>query len=114
MHAEHELGHDAEVAATTPEGPEEVIVLCPRGAPDGPIGGHDLDLLEIVDGPAEAPTQVPEPAPESEACHACRRHESEGDRQAVGLHRPVDLAEVAARTDVGSARRGIDHDGLHA
>src|SRR4029453_15522053 len=67
MEAERESGDDPEVAATTPERPEEVGVMLTVGEADPAVGGDDLDLLEVVHRPSEATGQVAEPAAEREA-----------------------------------------------
>lgn len=42
---EDELRHDAEVAASAADGPEQVLVLVTADAADFAVGSDDLDLL---------------------------------------------------------------------
>ena len=97
VQAEREPGDDAEVAAAAAERPEQVGVLVAVGGADLAVGGDDLDLLEVVDRPAEAARQVAEPAAEGQAGDADLGDEAEHGRQPVLLRRPVDVLEQTAR-----------------
>lgn len=48
MKAELELGHDPEVAAAAPEGPEQIGVVRLRGMEDSSVGRHHLSSHQVV------------------------------------------------------------------
>ena len=114
VQAEREPGDDAEVAAAAAERPEQVGVLVAVGGADLAVRGDDLDLLEVVDRPAEAARQVAEAAAEGQAGDADLGDEAEHGRQPVLLRRPVDVLEQAPRPDVRELGVGIDRDVAHA
>ena len=69
---ELEGGDHAEVAAPSPQGPEEARVLVGTG-PDQPSGrGHDIGRLQVVDGHAVLAREVAVSPPEGEARHSHR------------------------------------------
>ena len=113
MQPEDELGHDAEVAATAAERPEEVIVIGTGGATHLSVSGHDLDFFKIVHRPAEPARQVAEAAAERQPRHAGRGDEAKSAGQAVHLRSLIDIAQRAARADPRQARLDIHLDGAH-
>jgi hypothetical protein len=114
MEAERESGDDPEVAAPTPERPEEVGVLLTVGEADPAVGGDDLDLLQVVHRPSEATGQVAEPAAEREAGEARLGHESEHRRQPMLLGGLVDVLQQTPRPDVRNPGIGVDRHVAHA
>ena len=62
VQAERERGDGAEVRARAAHGPEEVGVLLAARTPDETVGGHDLDLDQVVDRPPEPPGEVAQAA----------------------------------------------------
>ena len=112
MEAEGEARYDAEVAATATERPEQVVVLVRRGAADLAVRGHDLDLLEVVDCPAEAACQIAETTAERQAGEAGLGDEAEHGGQPVLLGRAVDVVQEAARLDVGQPALDVHLDVL--
>ena len=114
MQAEREPGDDAEVGAGAANRPEQVGVLVAVGDADLAVRGDDLDLLEVVDRPAEATRQVAETAAERQAGDADLGDEAEHGRQPVLLRRPVDVLEQTPRADVRELGLGIDGDVAHA
>ena len=100
---------------TTPKLPPPPRIAQNRSAfssrlarPDLAVGGDDLDLLEVVDRPAEAARQVAEAAAEREAGDADLGDEAEHGRQPVLLRRPVDVLEQAPGPDVREPGLGVD------
>ena len=98
-------GDDAEVGAGAPERPEQVGVLVAAGGADLAVGGDDLDLLEVVDRPAEAARQVAEAAAERQAGDADLGDEAEHGRQPVLLRLPVDVAAAGSPGPTCAASR---------
>ena len=101
------------IAAGAADRPEEIGVLVAAGGADLAVRGDDLDLLEVVDRPAEAARQIAEPAAEGEAGDADLGDEAEHRREPVLLRRPVDVLEQTPRPDVGELGVGIDGDCAH-
>jgi hypothetical protein len=114
VQTEREAGDDAEVAPAAPERPEEVGVFLPADAANLAVRCDDLDLLEVVDGPAEATRQIAEPAAERQADDAHLGDEAENGRQPVLLSRRIDVLKPRARPDVRDPRPGVDGDLAHA
>lgn len=113
MKSVDELGDDAEIAASSSQRPEEVRVRGAGSAPQGPVSGHDLHFLEIVDRPPEPPGQVAEPATERQPRHAGKRNEAERRGQTMFLGCPIDVAKRAARADSCQPSIHVDDDVLH-
>ena len=67
------------------------------GATHRAVRGDDLDLEQVVDGPAEAAGEVAEPAAERQPGDADLGDEAERRGEAVELGLTVDVAEQAAR-----------------
>ena len=63
MQLEAEAGDDAEVAATTPDGPEEVRVGLGVHEPDLAVGGDELRAEQRVDGETVLAHEVAEARP---------------------------------------------------
>ena len=84
------------------------------GGADLAVGGDDLDLLEVVDGPAEAAHQVAEAAAQGQAGDADLGDEPEHGREPVLLGRLVDVGEQAPGSDVREPGVGVDGDLAHA
>ena len=43
MYLEVHIGYDTEIAAATPQGPEQLLLVALIGAHDAPVGENDLD-----------------------------------------------------------------------
>ena len=96
---EGEPSDHAEVAAAAPQRPEQLCVDLAVGGADRAVGGDDLHLVEVVDGPAEAAHQVAETAA-GQAGDADLGDESEHCCQAMPLRGAVDVLEQAAGSDM--------------
>lgn len=110
---EAEAGDGAEVAATAAQSPEEISVLVRPGPPQLPVGGHDVDLLQVVDGPPKLPAEVTETPSEGEPGDAGERDEAQDGGKAIGLGGAIDVAEKTARADPGARTVGVDVDPAH-
>ena len=106
--AETEARDRPEVPAAPSQRPEQAFMLVGGSSADLAVGGHDLDLVEVVDGPAELSAQVAETSAEGEPGHARERDEAEHGRKSVGLRAAVDVAEAAPRADVSDAASRVD------
>ena len=109
-----EARHDAEIPATTSDGPEKILVLAFARVPKVSIRGHDVHGEEIVDGHAVLAAEPAEPTAQRESGDAGRRVDSERGRKTEGLRFPIEIAERRAGFDLGGFRNGIDPDGFHA
>jgi hypothetical protein len=67
VQAERKRCDDAEVGAGAPPSPEQVGVLVAAGAPHAALGGHQLDLEQVVDRPPEPARQIAKAASERQA-----------------------------------------------
>ena len=108
-----ERGHDAEVPAAAPKGPEEVGVLVLARAEVAPVGGDELAGDEVVDGHAVCSALVRVPAREREPGDARLRDDPAGDREAERLRLPVDVGPGAAALCPDGAPLGIHPDASH-
>ncbi len=83
MQTELQRSHEAEVAATTAQTPEQVCVLALAGGDELPVGGDHIGGDEVVDGESVCARQVADPAPERQSGHpgggddSARRRQSE-------------------------------------
>jgi hypothetical protein len=89
---------------------KRIRVLVPVRPLDEPVRGDDLDLEQVVDGPAEPAREVAEAAAERQARHADFGDEAEGRREAVLLCRPIDAAEEASWLHGREPALGVDDD----
>ncbi len=110
VQTEVERGDDAEVAAATPQTPEQVGVLVLGRDDLAAVGGHDLGLDEVVAGEAELALEPAAPAPERQTADAGVRHAAAGDGEAVLLGGGVDRAPLGTAPDAGDALLGVDVD----
>ena len=113
MQAVFERGYDAEVAAATAKGPEQVRVLVGGGAQHLALRGHHFEGQHIVAGEPVLPCKPAHAAAQRQACdaglrdHACRHGQAEDVRLAI------QFAKQHARLDAGAACPGVDMNALH-
>lgn len=110
MQLKLELGHDTEVAATTPQSPEQIVVLVGSGPQPAPVGGDHLSRDEVVRGQTEQRRQPAHPATQRETAHAGVADDSGRYRQAMCLGGSVQSAQGGTATDPSTARHWIDID----
>lgn len=113
VEAEAEAGHDADVRPRPAYRPEEVRVLVARRATQHAVGRDDLDLDQVVRGPAEPAAEVAQPAAERQTRDADVRDEAEHRRESVLLGGLVHVPEAAPRADVRDPAHGVDGDLRH-
>jgi hypothetical protein len=108
-----EGGDDAEVAAASPEAPEEVRVLALAGAHEARVGRHHVRGHQVVAGQAEAAIEPADAAAEREARDAGGRDHAAGRRQAERLGLAVELAPRHAGPGPRGPVHRVDPDALH-
>ena len=86
-------GGDAEVAATTSDAPEQVLVLLRTSPQQLSVGGHYVDGYQVVAGESIAAVEPAQPAAEREPCDPCDRHDAERRCQPERLRGAVELAQ---------------------
>src|SRR5439155_8491880 len=106
-------GHDAEVAATATEGPEEILVLLLAGHHGPAVGGDDVDREQVVEREAEAAGEVADAAAERESGDARGRNDSAGRGQPEGIGGVIEVAPRAAALGADRLRVRVDADALH-
>src|SRR4029450_7557983 len=92
-----ESGHDTEVAAAAPEGPEEIEVNVLVHVEKLAVGGHHLSREHVVDGEAVLADEEAHAAAERDPTEADGRSVAEPGREAAFAGRPG----VVAGLDVG-------------
>src|SRR5205814_6228379 len=96
MSLELELGHGAEVPASSMQCPEEIGVLGFAGPDDFAGGGHELERLEVVARQAVLAGEPADASPERQAPHARFRDDAGRHDQAMPRGRRVDVAPQPA------------------
>ena len=92
MPLEEERRDDAEVAAASADGPEEVRVLFGARGDEAAVGEHHVHGEDAVDAQAVLTRQVPDAATEREPAHAGRRDDARGHGQAEWVSGMIDVA----------------------
>src|SRR5580692_6076697 len=108
MEFHFELGDDAEVAATSAQGPKQVRVFARARMHKGTVGSHHRQAFDVV---ARQAVQASEPAKSSaqnQPGGAGVRDYSGGKNQAVFLRSRIDRAEQTAAGKAGFAAFGVD------
>ena len=105
---EAEAGDDAEVAATTTDGPEEVGVRLRVHEADLAVGRHELRAEERVDGQAVLAHEVAEAPRHGEAPDAHRACVPEGNDQAKRGRHPREPDGGPAGTHPGRLAGGVE------
>ena len=110
---ELELGDDAEVAPATPHAPEQVGVLVLARRQHLPVGGDDVDGLQLIDREAVLAHDPADPTAERQAGHAGvgddpGRH---GEPESLGL--AIELAEQHAGLRPHGPLLGVDPHAFH-
>ena len=115
MGLELERRDNAEVAASAPKSPEEILVLRRMLAVSTlAVGGDDLTRQEIVDGHAVFANQPTDTASQRETADTGLRDDPAGDGETEGVRFTIEIAKRGAALDADGACRGIDMDGAHA
>src|SRR5215472_1609258 len=101
-----ELGDNAEVAASSAQGPEQIGVLARVAAHDGRVGGDEGEGFDVVAGEAKASSQPPCAAAENQARGSGVRDNARGKDQAGWLRRVVNRSEETTAGECGAASGG--------
>src|SRR5438067_9730615 len=99
MSLELELGHGAEVPASSMQCPEEIGVLGFAGPDDFAGGGHELERLEVVARQAVLAGEPADASPERQAPQARFRDDAGRDDQAILRARGGDVAQPTDSLD---------------
>ena len=113
VQAEFERGHDTEIPATAPHGPEQVRILVLGHAKHAPVGCHDLDRHEIVDRESVFPAQIAEAAAKSEPADPGLGHVARGRGQPEDLRLAVHIRQRGAPLDMRGVALPVDTNGAH-
>jgi hypothetical protein len=108
-----ERGDHAEVAASAPDPPEEVLVLLLAGRQQPPVRGDHVGREEVVAGEAVLAVEPAETASEGQSGYACHRDDPEGRCQPERLRLVVELAQGKARLGPRPPPRRIHPHALH-
>ena len=88
-----------------------LVTVC--GA-DHTVRGHNLDLLEVVDRPAKAASQIAEAAAERQSGYSHVGNEPEHGRKAILLCRRIDVLQLTSGADARELHLVIHGDVAHA
>ena len=110
---EPERGDDAEVPASSSQGPEQVRVIAGGCLHDLALGGDHLRPYEVVHGEPVLAHEPAEAAAEADATDAGVSHDATRGGQTVGLCLVVDIPPEGSALDEGGALDRIDRDGTH-
>ena len=113
MKTKLELGHDAEVAATAAQAPEQVRVLGRRRADQLPVRGHERVRLDVVARQPELTREPAHPAAERQSSDSRVTDIARRRRETERLCRPVEVPQLRAALDEGSASIRVDADTIH-
>ena len=108
VEAELERGHDAEVAAATAHGPEQLGVVVGVDAAADAVGRDELDGEHRVGGEAVRAAEPADAAAEGVADHADVMRRSGERGEAVRRDRRDDVAPECAGLDAGDPQVGVD------
>src|SRR3954452_21795216 len=99
MELELEGGHDAEIAAATPQCPEQVLVLLLARANELGVSRDDVGRDQIVDGQSELAGGPAETATERKAGDTGRRVDAERRDEPEPLRLLVEVRQRGAGLD---------------
>ena len=108
-----ERGHHAEVAASAPQGPEQVGVLVRARAQVAPVGGDELAGDEVVDRHAVCAALVGYPPESVRPAMPVSETTPPGTASPNGLRLAVDVGPRAATLRPDGAPLRIDADAAH-
>lgn len=109
--AQLELGHDAEVAAATLEGPEEIGVLSGGGLGDGAVGKDDLVLDDVVGGPTMLVAVEVDTTSQEETGDTDGGETTASNGEVVGLQEAEDVTPAVGGADAQDALVGVEFEG---
>ena len=92
MRLEEEARHHAEVAAAAANRPEQIGMLALAGGHDAAIGKDDVGFEQVVDRQPVLAREIAGSAAKRQAGDARRRDDAEGNGEAEGMSRVIDVA----------------------
>jgi hypothetical protein len=93
MHSKLEFGHDAEIATSSAQSPEQFGFNFRTGGDLGPIRSDQIDANEAVDGQAIAATEPTHSPAESEARGTSVRDDPSRNHQSMWCSRAVQITQ---------------------
>jgi len=113
VQAKLEAGDDAEIAAATTHGPEEIAVLVGVGRLHLARRSDDLDRHEVIHGKAPFAAQIAHAAAQGEPGNAGIGYVARRSDQAKDLRFAIDVAEPCTALDVDGHRLAVHADRAH-
>jgi hypothetical protein len=113
MQLELQRSRDTEVAAASPQPPEQVSVLILARSAVLTVGRDDVNREQVVQREAVPAGEVTDPAAEGQAGHTGRGHDPTRGGQPEGVRRVVEVSPCRTATGARRARLGIDVHGPH-
>src|SRR5262245_13020383 len=108
-----ERRRDAEVSAAASKPPEQLGLDVRIRAYDLRVRGDQVDGQEVVDGQAEPPHQVTEPAAERKAGDACVADDATGRGEPKPLSGSIEFAPQETARGAHGACAWVDPDCFH-
>ncbi len=96
-----------EVAAATPQRPEQILVLSGAGRTHLTVGGDHLGREQVVEAEAIAPSQVTDAAAQSEPGHTGSGNDATGGGQPEGMGGVVEITPGGPATGLGGPGRRV-------
>src|SRR5207244_813530 len=106
--------HDAIVAATAADRPEEVLVFSRAGDEKFPVGRHHVRRNKVVEGQSEPTREVADAASEGQAADARGRDDAAGAGKSERIRRGVEIAPCRAAFGASGPLFRIDTNSTHA
>ena len=113
MQAKLELRHDAEVAATAADAPEEVGVLILARGDHAAVGEHHLGREQVVDGEPVLAREIAGSSAQGQTCDTRAADDAQRYREAKGVGRVIEIRRSAAWIDAHGAGRRVDPYAAH-
>ena len=114
MAPEGERGDHAEVAATTPERPEQITVRLGARGDEAAVGQHHISGYQIVDRQAEAAGEVAHSPAERQSGDARSGHEARGQCHPERTRGMINITPDATGVDSNGASLRIDRGAAEA
>ncbi len=108
-----EVRNDPEIATTTAQCPEEILILVVAGGHLAAVSQHDIGRQQVVDRKADASRQVSDATAQRQATHPGRRDDAAGRGETERIGCMVDITQRGTAADIGDFLGGIDLHVIH-